>query len=221
MNIITEEETDRIVVLCGQYNILDYSINDDGSIDVYHDIYLRGDGAWYTLPLCFNTVDGSFDCTNNRLTTLIGSPRVVTGDFNCSMNDLTSLEHSPITVGGDFLCYGNNLVNLIGITVKVVGDLSCHNNLLTSLEGCPKEVGGELDCCRNEISTLEHYRLEDGNLSCLNNKLPYVLTKMLHTLSREEQIIFLKYQKYYDVWMPGLNIDGMNDLVAEIRDGLK
>jgi hypothetical protein len=33
--------------------------------------------------------------------------------------------------------------------------------------------------------------------------------------------IFLKYQNYYDVWSSGFNIDGMNDLVAEIKDGLK
>jgi hypothetical protein len=46
MNIITEEQTDRIVYYVVNTNILDYSINDDGSIDVYHDIYLRGDGAW-------------------------------------------------------------------------------------------------------------------------------------------------------------------------------
>jgi hypothetical protein len=92
---------------------------------------------------------------------------------------------------------------LIGITVKAVGDLSCHNNLLTSLEGCLRVEGGGVDCCRNEISTLEHYRLEDGNLSCLNNKL-HVLSKNAFIPCERRTSIFLKYQNYYDVWIISL-----------------
>jgi hypothetical protein len=34
-------------------------------------------------------------------------------------------------------------------------------------------------------------------------------------------IFVKKYQKYYDVWLPSFNIDGFNELIAEIMDGLK
>jgi hypothetical protein len=37
----------------------------------------------------------------------------------------------------------------------------------------------------------------------------------------EKHMTFVKYQSYYDVWLPMFNIDGFNELVAEINDGLK
>ena len=52
-------------------------------------------------------VNGSFDCDNNQLTSLEGSPKVVGGDFWCVNNQLTSLNGSPKEVGGDFCCYDN------------------------------------------------------------------------------------------------------------------
>ncbi len=50
------------------------------------------------------SVDGDFYCGNNRLTSLINSPKYVTGNFGCSNNRLTSLEHAPKFVGGTFYC---------------------------------------------------------------------------------------------------------------------
>ena len=54
------------------------------------------------------SVDGDFYCGNNRLTSLINSPKYVTGNFGCSSNRLTSLEGAPKTVGGDFYCRLNS-----------------------------------------------------------------------------------------------------------------
>ena len=41
------------------------------------------------------TYEGSFDCRNNNLTSLEGSPKIVKGDFYCANNKLTSLEGIP------------------------------------------------------------------------------------------------------------------------------
>ena len=57
-------------------------------------------------------VAGSFNCSNNNLTSLVGSPHTVSGNFNCSDNNLTSLVGSPHTVSGNFDCSGNNLTNI-------------------------------------------------------------------------------------------------------------
>ena len=65
-------------------------------------------------------VAGSFNCSNNNLTSLVGSPHTVSGNFNCSDNNLTSLEGSPHTVSGNFDCSGNNLTNIEDIP-KTVG----------------------------------------------------------------------------------------------------
>ena len=99
-----------ISLICKQYNIKNYTINDDGSIDVNDDVNLWGKSLT-ELPLTFNRIEGYFDCSNNKLTTLKGCPRWVDSDFNCDDNRLTSLEFSPDYVGGYFSCEYNNLTD--------------------------------------------------------------------------------------------------------------
>jgi hypothetical protein len=53
------------------------------------------------------TVDGSFYCGNNHLTTLENCPKIVTGVFGCSSNKLISLEGAPKFVGENFMCRFN------------------------------------------------------------------------------------------------------------------
>ena len=100
---ITQQERSRIQSVCQKYGIRNYTINDDGSIDVNGDVDL-----YYTqltkLPLKFGFVSGYFDCSDNNLTTLEGGPRQVGGYFNCSENQLTTLEGGPREVGGSFNC---------------------------------------------------------------------------------------------------------------------
>jgi hypothetical protein len=99
-----------ISLICEKYNITNYTVNDDGSIDVNDNVYLWGlDLA--ELPLTFNKVRGSFDCVSNRLTTLKGSPKWVGGRFHCYKNQLTSLEFSPDYVAGGFNCKSNKLTD--------------------------------------------------------------------------------------------------------------
>ena len=99
-----------ISLICKQYGIENYTINPDGSIDVYGDVDLSHKGLT-ELPLRFNRVSGYFDCGSNNLTTLKGSPRWVGGIFACSRNQLTSLEFSPEYVGGWFSCEFNDLID--------------------------------------------------------------------------------------------------------------
>ena len=99
-----------ISLICKQYNIKNYTINSDGSIDVVGDVNLWGKSLT-ELPLTFNRIEGYFDCSNNKLTTLKGCPRWVDSDFNCDDNRLTSLEFSPDYVGGYFSCEYNNLTD--------------------------------------------------------------------------------------------------------------
>ena len=99
-----------ISLICEKYNIINYTINPDGSIDVNGNVYL--DNKKLTeLPLTFNKVTGWFECSNNRLTTLKGCPRWVGGSFTCYNNRLTSLEFSPDYVGGYFNCDDNYLTD--------------------------------------------------------------------------------------------------------------
>ena len=63
---MTEQEIHDI---CNEYHIENYSINQDGSIDVNGDVYLHNMNL-DKLPLKFNKVSGHFDCFYNKLTSL-------------------------------------------------------------------------------------------------------------------------------------------------------
>jgi hypothetical protein len=105
--------------ICKRYNITNYTINGNGSIDVNGYVNLINKGLT-ELPLTFNKVTGYFDCGKNRLTSLKGSPKWVGGFFYCDNNQLTSLEFSPEYVGGWFSCEFNDLIDNYSET-EIVG----------------------------------------------------------------------------------------------------
>jgi len=61
----------------------------------------------------------------------------VMGEFDCSNNALTSLKGSPLRVGGNFVCRGNALKTLEGVTAEIGGDLHAGGNLLYTLFWLP------------------------------------------------------------------------------------
>jgi len=137
----TEQE---IIDLCSEYDITDYQIRDDGSIDVDGNVSLSGKlEDLKQLPLTFNEVNGFFSCRENNLTTLEGCPKEVLGKFNCSENNITSLEHSPKIVTSFYCGLNEYLTSLEGLenTYIVDGDLYVNScTKLYSLMGFPKKV---------------------------------------------------------------------------------
>jgi hypothetical protein len=140
--------------ICKKFGIYNYTINEDGTIDVIASRFFRGDvdlsnKGLTELPLKFRNVTGYFYCYDNKLTSLEGSPQSVGGRFDCGDNNqLTSLEGGPREVGGNFYCGNNHLTSLEGCPQSVGGSFFCKNNKLTSLDGCPK-VGGYFYCLQN------------------------------------------------------------------------
>ena len=111
--------------ICKKYNIKNYTINSDGSIDVNGSVYLN-DKNLTELPLKFNKVGGDFDCSGNYITSLLRCPKEVGGYFYCSGNFITSLLRCPKEVGGYFYCYNIELTTLKGYN----GDynkIRCYN----------------------------------------------------------------------------------------------
>ena len=105
--------------ICRKYDITNYTINPDGSIDVNGDVYINFDITEF--PLRFNKVYGNFDCGYNNLTTLKGCPKWVGGYFSCVYNKLRDLEYSPDYVGGWFDCYDNQLTDNL-CDSEILGD---------------------------------------------------------------------------------------------------
>ena len=140
--------------ICKKYKIENYTINDDGSIDVDGNVYLWG-YCLTELPLRFNKVSGWFECDDNNLTTLKGSPKWVGDYFYCANNKLTSLEFSPDYVGGFFDCKYNDLIDLVGSPKQVVGDFRCHNNNnLINPKGCSEKIGRKFKCDYTPLSSI-------------------------------------------------------------------
>ncbi|MCK9477779.1 MAG: hypothetical protein M0R46_17840 [Candidatus Muirbacterium halophilum] len=144
--------TSEIEAICKKYNIKNYIINEDDSIDVDGNVDLSHEKL-KVLPLKFRKVSGNFDCGYNQLTSLEGAPQSVGGDFSCYNNQLASLEGAPQSVGGDFSCSSNQLISLEGAPKRVGDKFWCYSNNLKNIDYLPKYYK-ELDISNNPISKI-------------------------------------------------------------------
>ncbi len=76
--------------ICEKYNIKNYIINPDGSIDVEGDVVILI--FINELPIKFNKVSGNFYCSYNNLSTLKNFPNEVCGETFLYGNPLKSLD---------------------------------------------------------------------------------------------------------------------------------
>jgi hypothetical protein len=150
------ESNSQIDTICEKYNIKNYTINSDNSVDVNDNVYLYNKRL-ESIPLNFNIVNGYFYCGNNHLTSLKGCPVRVGNGFSCYNNQLTSLQYSPQYMeNGDFYCGGNKIESLQYCTELIRDDFYCGYNKLTSLEYHPTVYGG-FWCQSNQINTFENF----------------------------------------------------------------
>jgi hypothetical protein len=150
------ENNSHIDTICKEYNIINYTINSDNSVDVDGDVYLWGKKL-KSIPLNFNIVNGYFGCGWNYLISLKGCPIRVGDYFYCYRNKLTSLQYSPQYVeNGDFNCNWNKIESLQYCTELIRSDFYCRSNKLTSLEYHPT-VYGKFSCYNNQINTFENF----------------------------------------------------------------
>jgi hypothetical protein len=146
----------KINKICRKYNIENYTINGNNSVDVDGnvDLYWK---KLKSIPLNFNIVNGCFYCGCNYLTSLKGCPVRVGNGFSCYNNNLTSLQYSPQYIeNGDFSCGWNGIESLQYCTELIRGYFNCRDNNLTSLQYHPT-VYGEFYCRNNQINTFENF----------------------------------------------------------------
>jgi len=160
----------KIISTCKNYDIKNYTINKDGTVDVDDHINLYSKKL-IKLPLKFGNVSGDFDFERNLLTTLEGVPKSVGGYFNCMNNKLSILKGCPKSVGGSFYCSKNKLTTLEGCSQSVGGNFYCGENKLTTLDCCPQSVGGSFYCNANQLTTLKGCPQSVGSFDCSSNYL--------------------------------------------------
>lgn len=136
-----------------------YSINDDGSVDVDNDVFLVSI-KMEKLPLRFGNVAGSFFCNSCGLTSLDGAPKSVGINFDCRNNELSSFEGGPKSVGNVLLCAGNNLTSFKGFPeyiggISNVSFMDCYNNPIHEIY--------YLHACRDFIEMINEYDVIRGS----------------------------------------------------------
>ena len=189
----------EVIQVCNRYRIENYSINDDLSIDVNGDVNLAYKNLEH-LPLKFNYIEGSFDCSNNELKTLEGCPQTVGGDFDCHRNELKTLEGSPQTVGGDFNCHFNKLETLEGGPQTVGGDFDCYRNELKDLEHFP-EVSGDIDIEENTVNLLVYTSIKKADSFMIEDFIDYEIVRNRDTVMLDRLQTFIRDN---DLEMPDL-----------------
>ena len=141
--------------ICKKYNIQKYSINSDGSIDASY-VDLKNNGL-SKLPIKFNKVYGYFNCSNNDLTTLEGSPKII--------------NRRPFYINDVCLVYDKLF--------------DCSNNKLISLEGFPEKVDigkfNYFNSLNNPLESLYGYNLPYDKLQC-DNKIKLIRKNIIKIL---------------------------------------
>jgi hypothetical protein len=196
------------------FDLKDFPIDVDGHVNISGK--LLGE-----IPVNFRTVNGCFDCSENLLTSLQGSPSTVQdflcnnneltslkfspkkidGNFDCSVNKLTFLNHSPQEISGSYYCYGNKLLSLVGAPKIIPGNFNCANNQLTSLIGVPEEIHASFSCGSNKIENLDYFpKLINDDIELSKNKLTSIALKAIlnttpgrHLFIQENNITTLDY----------------------------
>jgi hypothetical protein len=161
-----------IVAKLNELGVENYTICDDGSVDVDGTVDISFKNL-KKIPVQFGIIKGDFNCSNNKLDSLKGSPHSVGVSFFCHKNRLTSLEGAPQSVGKAFVCSNNTLRSLEGAPLSVDGSFNCSENNLVSLKGGPESVNGIFDCSNNRLNTLEGIpKYVKRVLYCSRNRIP-------------------------------------------------
>jgi hypothetical protein len=150
------------------YNIDNYTIDDDGNIIVNGDVDFSSSGL-KTIPFKFYSIGGDFDISYNDLISLENSPRFVDGNFICHNNKINTLKGCPDEIGGNFNCEENSLTTLIDLTPEIGGNLNCRDNRLKSLDFI-SNIEGVVYCDENvKIDDIRGYCKEVDNNTDTNN----------------------------------------------------
>ena len=159
----TKESNEDIDSICKKFDIKNYTINEDSTIDVDGNVYLRNKGLT-KLPLKFGKVSDNFSCGDNQLKSLSGAPLSVGGYFNCSSNQLKSLEGISGRISGGIYCHDNQLRDVKGVKDGWLGEFSVYGNPVHEIFNLfPKDKWDEVIEILNEYEVIR----DDGNLVIL------------------------------------------------------
>lgn len=154
-----ESESTKLSKFLRTYDIYNYKINDDGSIDIDGDCIITN-MPYDTIPFKINKVDGDFKLMTSNVTSLKNSPTIIDGRCEIVSNPfLLSLDGISKEISDTISIENNHRIkNLIGLQDIVYKSFLCTRNInLTSLEGCPRIINGNIDITNNNITNLKFF----------------------------------------------------------------
>jgi len=99
---------DLIYDFCNKSHINKFSINNNGSVNIYETVYIRT--PMTKLPFEFNYVLGDFDVAGIGLESLIGFPKTIHGTLIMSYNNIRSLVGLPLEIRDDLITHRNPII---------------------------------------------------------------------------------------------------------------
>ncbi len=140
--VSNKQNTLFVVKQAGKYyNLLEQT---DGF--VYNgDIYIPY-GTEKLPDLSHIVLNGSFECSGSKITSLRGSPKCVTGYFDVGDTLITSLEGMPEKIGESVdLVSNHRLKSLKGIARSIEGNLNLNGcTELKEFDALPQEISGKI-----------------------------------------------------------------------------
>lgn len=187
-----------------QMNIKGFIIHNDLTVDVHNYVDISNKKLKF-LPVQFGIILGDFNCSQNQLKSLQGSPKEVYGYLDCHENRLTNFNFLPSKITGSILAYKNKIKSLEGLPEEVKGDLSLWQNKIKNIKYFPKLIKGSVDISFNQIKTLKNINTHiDAKFDCTNNPL-HIILKDIKNLSIQGKVHFylkdypkLKEKEYLD-----------------------
>lgn len=172
-----DHKTQDLRSFLNSLGVRNYTIRDDGLVDVDGDVELRRFN-FKQIPIQFGHIKGDFDISHStNLFNLENSPKQIDGnfvinechnlvslkgsketlimlDFKCTFNSkLTSIEEGPQQVGRNYDLYQcEDLKSLKGIQKRINGYFTCSQCVsLTSFKDGPTHVDGDFSAnnCRS------------------------------------------------------------------------
>jgi hypothetical protein len=208
MALFSKEQSEMIKFLNGgiaPHGCWRYDAEKD-LVNIWGDFNCEGQGLKDFKGVKFGKIEGHFNCSNNELTSLEGSPRYVVKSFDCSNNKLTSLEGGPDKVWwGDYKCSKNQLVSLNGLPKEASHGglkIDCSNNKLKSLEtiGNTDKIA-EFFCRKNEIISLDgapvilgysYHGIKEHHISYYGNRgVSGKVLDLIHFTMAEKKVPYL------------------------------
>lgn len=203
-----EPNREKIEKFLERFDVYEYSLNPDGTVDVEGDLFLDSDSKYFSklkkLPIKFGNIGGFFDATcAYALTSLEGFPKFVGDSFIFKTFDnggkgIRSMVGGPTHVNGDYVVNNSYLTTMEGIAEYIGGNLELSHNPISSLKGAPGGIGGNLELIATEITDLVGCpEVIGGDLKIWDTPL-----KSLEGFPKKVKIAHLSCHSELGIWDP-------------------